>query len=116
MKTNPKLQELIRELNKKSIEEKVKIWKRVASDIKKSTRQRRIVNLSRINRYAKENETIIVPGKVLGSGALEHKVKIAAYSFSNSAEEKIKEAGAEAMSIEELMNKNSKGKNVRIIG
>lgn len=116
MKTNPKLQELVRELKKKSIEEKVKIWKRIASDMEKSTRSRRVVNLSKINRYTKENETIVVPGKVLGSGTLNHKLKIAAYSFSNGAEEKIKEAGAESMSIEELMQKNSKGKNVRLLG
>jgi len=31
---------------------------------------------------------ILVPGKVLGNGSLDHKVKVAAMSFSKSAEEK----------------------------
>lgn len=116
MKTNPILQELTRELKKKSIEEKVRLWKRIAEDMEKSTRRRRVVNLSRINRYSKENDTVVVPGKVLGSGVLDHKLKIAAYSFSSSAREKMGKVGAEALTIKELMQKNSKGKNVRLIG
>jgi len=115
-KENPRLGNLIKELKKKSIDEKVKLWKRIASDLEKPSRQRRIVNLSRINRYTKENETIIVPGKVLGSGLLEHKLAIAAFDFSISAKEKIKSSGSEAISIEELMTKPVKGRRVRVIG
>jgi len=116
MKTNPKLQELVIELKKKSIDEKVKIWKRIAQEMEKSTSRRRVVNLSRISRYTKANDIIIIPGKVLGSGDLSHKLKIAAYQFSTSASEKIKKAGCEELSIEQLMKENSKGEKVRIIG
>ena len=42
--TNPQLQDLIKELKKKSIEHKVKIWKRIADDLEKPVRQRRIIN------------------------------------------------------------------------
>lgn len=112
--TNPKLHALIQELKKKSVE--VKLWKRIALDLEKPTRNRRIVNLSRINRYTKANETIIVPGKVLGSGLLDHNVTIAAYSFSQSALEKINKANAKALSIEDFMKEYIKGKRVRVIG
>lgn len=114
--TNQNLRELISELKKKSLDEKVNIWKRIAADLEKPTRQKRVVNLSRINRHSKEDEIVIVPGKVLGSGVLEHKLLIAAFDFSESAKEKIKSCGAEALSIRELMEKNAKAKNVRIIG
>ncbi len=99
-----------------SIEEKVNIWKRIASDLQKPTRKRRIVNLSRINRYAKENDTIVVPGKVLANGELDHKLTIAAYTFSGEALKKIKESGCIAMNIPELLEKNPKANKIRIIG
>ena len=84
--------------------------------MEKPTRKRRIVNLSKINRYTKENDIIVVPGKVLGSGNLEHKVTIAAYKFSNSAKEKIKKAGAKMIPLLELSNESPKGKRIKIIG
>jgi large subunit ribosomal protein L18e len=113
---NEQLKGLIQELKKKSIEEKVKIWKRIASDLEKPTRNRRIVNLSKIDKYTKDNETIIVPGKVLGSGDLNKKITIAAYSFSEQALDKIKDANAKALNIEEIMKSNPKGNKIRIIG
>ena len=82
---NPNIQELISELKKLSIEQKINFWKRVALDLEKPTRQRRIVNVWKIDKYAKDNETIIVPGKVLGTGELSKKVNVVAFNFSEEA-------------------------------
>jgi len=114
--TNPILQDLISELKKKSSEQDAGIWGRVAEDLERSSRQRRVVNLSRISHFTKENETIIVPGKVLGSGLLDHKLNIAAYQFSQGAKEKIEQAGSKMMLISELIKQSPKGKRIRIIG
>ncbi len=114
--TNPILLGLIRELKKASIEQDAAIWKRVAGDLEKASRNSRIVNLSKINRYTKENETIVVPGKVLGSGELNHKISVSAYKFSESALEKLNKAGAKAIPLSELIKENPKGKRIRIIG
>lgn len=111
--TNLYLQELIRNLKKLSNKEKVNIWKAVAKNLEKPTRKRRKVNLSKINKYAKENETILVPGKVLSSGKMEKNTTIAAFQFSEAARMKL---GNNAVSIQTLMEKNPKGKNIRIIG
>ena len=92
------------------------IWKKVADDLNIPTRQRKIVNLSKINRFTAENEVVVVPGKVLSSGELGHKLIIAAFRFSASSIEKMKKSGSSAMSISELMKKNPSGKGVRIIG
>ena len=110
--TNPNLSKLIQELKMLSFKEKVNIWKSIAKELEKPTRRRRSVNLSKIDRYSKDNETIIVPGKVLGSGAISKTVTIAAFQFSESAKKKLKNF----MLIHELMKKNPKGKNTRIIG
>ncbi|MBI2650256.1 50S ribosomal protein L18e [Candidatus Woesearchaeota archaeon] len=114
--SNPILLRLIMELKKKSSEQNANIWKRVADDLEKPTRQRRIVNLSSISRYTKENETIVVPGKVLGAGNLEHKLTISAFQFSGGAKEKIEKAGAKIVPLLELSKENPNGKGIRIIG
>ena len=108
---NPHLRNLIHDLKKLSIDEKVNIWKRIALDLERPTRIRREVNLDRLNRHTKANDTVIVPGKVLGSGELNHKLKVAAFRFSESAKAKV-----DAMTIRQLMKDNPKGKGVRIIG
>ena len=114
--TNPLLQDLIGELKKRSNEQSVNLWKRIALELERPTRQRRIVNLSKINRYTKENEVIVVPGKVLGSGMLSHKLTISAYQFSEQARDKIEKAGAKIVSLLDLSKEKPDGKKLRIIG
>src|SRR3989338_6980855 len=114
--SNPILADLVNELKKMSNEQNVNIWKRIALDLEKPTRNRRIVNLSRINRYTKENEIIVVPGKVLGSGLLSHKLTIAAWQFSEGAKEKLRQAGAKIVTLDELSRENPEGKRIRIMG
>jgi large subunit ribosomal protein L18e len=114
--TNEDLRNLIRELKTLSIDQGVKLWKRIAIDLEKPNRKRRVVNISKINTYSKEGEIVIVPGKVLGTGKLEKNITIAAYAFSNSAKDIIEGAKGKAISIRELMKKNPKANKVRILG
>lgn len=107
--TNIHLRLLISALKK----DKVLLWKRVAYELARPERKRREVNLSSINRNTKSGETVIVPGKVLGSGELKHKVTIAAWQFTDGALKKIKEAGGEHMTLKELHDKKKTG---RILG
>ena len=97
-----------------AIENEAPVWRKVAKELEKPTRKRRVVNIFKIEKYANDGETIIVPGKVLGVGDLSKKVIVAAYSFSSSAREKL-EKKTKILTIEELMKKNPKGKNTRII-
>jgi len=114
--TNPILQNIIGELKKRSIEQSVNLWKRIALDLERSTRNRRAVNLSRINRYTKEDEIVIVPGKVLGSGMLNHKLTISAFQFSEQAKDKIEKANSKIISLLDLCKDKPDGKKIRIIG
>lgn len=113
--SNQHLIDIIKTLKKTSIEQKVKIWKAVAMELEKPTRSRRIVNLERINRVCKDNETIIIPGKVLASGTLDKKLTVAAFNFSQQALNKINENG-NAITIQELLEKNPKATKVKIVG
>ncbi len=116
MKTNIQLLKLVEELKKQASVENVKVWKRLALDLEKPTRQRRIVNIYKINKYTKPEETVVVPGKVLSVGELGHKVNVAAYNFSEGAKQKIVGSQGKVMTIYELMKANPKGKGIRIMG
>jgi large subunit ribosomal protein L18e len=113
--TDINLRRLIRYLRKRSNEEGVRVWKDIAWRLERPRRQRAEVNISRINRYTKEGDTIIVPGSVIGAGKLEHRVIVAAWKFSEGARQKITEAGGEAITIEELLERNPKGSGVIIM-
>lgn len=112
---NPRLKQLIKELKRKNKEEEVKIWEYVGKCLNKSNRQRDRVNVGKINRHTKKGETVLISGKVLGYGILDKKVNVAGFKFSKQAKKKIKNAGGKCMDIKELMKKNPKGKNIRII-
>ena len=114
--TNIHLQKLIADLKKQSAVHNSRLWKRIAIELEKPTRQRREVNLSKINRYTKENENIIVPGKVLAAGDLDHPVTIAALRFSSQALAKIARAKGKAVLISDFIKEDPKGKKIRIIG
>lgn len=108
------MQTLIRELRENG--RKAPLWSRIADDLERPTRQRREVNLSSIGRNTNANEVVIVPGKVLGSGALPHAVTVAAWSFSEGARKRIADAKGKCLSINELLKSHPDGKNVRILG
>ena len=114
-KTNPVILRTIAHLYKISNENKAPIWKEVANILRNPSRRKTEVNLDRIARVVNKNETIIVPGKVLGTGDIDVPVTVAAFSFSASARRKILSANGRDLDVLELANENPKGSGVRII-
>jgi len=115
LKTNPNLLSLAERLKRESFKNKAPVWRDVAERLLKPRSQWAEVNLSKIERYALENEMIIIPGKLLGAGTIRKKVSVAAFKSSKAAREKIAQAGGRSMSIEELLESNPKGSNLRIM-
>jgi len=113
--TNPELISTVRLLRKKARENNALIWRDVADRLSSSRRRRVVVNVGRLNRHSKEGETVVVPGKVLGAGALDHAVFVAAFAFSGEAEAKISRAKGKCLSISELVEADPRGSNVRIM-
>lgn len=113
--SNPHMRKLIADLRSLANKEKVMLWKRIADELEKPTRRRRETSIENINKSTKKDETIIVPGKILSKGELNHNVKIAAWKFSEASKQKINKTG-KIISIPELIKENPKGKGVRIIG
>jgi large subunit ribosomal protein L18e len=113
--TNPELIQLIQVLKKESREKQVPVWLDLADYLSKTRSQRVTVNLSTINRNTKAADTVVVPGKILGSGNLDHSVTIASFGISEQAKEKLDLAKAKYISLSELLKKNPQGANVKII-
>ena len=114
-KSNPRLTALIVTLKDASRVHEANIWREIAKRLDAPRKNYAEVNLSKIDRYANEGETILVPGKVLGSGALSLPVKIAALDFSEAAVSKITGANGTCMTIEDLVRDNPTGSRVRIL-
>ena len=115
-KDNPQLAKLIDDLRSISRQHKAPVWRTVAERLERSARNWSEVNISRVARYAKTGESLVVPGKLLGSGLINFEVTVAAYSASVQARKKIEAAGGKALTIRELAASNPAGTGIRIMG
>jgi ribosomal protein L18E len=75
----------------------------VAKELAKPKRRWSAINLKELSHV---DGDLVVAGKVLSAGELSNKKKIVAWSFSEKAKEKIKEAKGEAVLLIEEMKNN----------
>ncbi|MDI6730549.1 MAG: 50S ribosomal protein L18e [Candidatus Altarchaeum sp.] len=113
---NPLRVKLVSDLKIFNADKSYGIWDKVIKELSRSRKNRRNVNLWKINKNTNEGDVIIVPGKVLGHGEISHKVTIAAFEFSEGVKQKTTNNNVRLMSIYELLNENPKGSNIKIIG
>lgn len=111
---NPLIENTLVVLRKASKGRKRGVWRAVLRRI--SERRITSVNLWKISRFTNTGDTIVVPGKVLALGDLDHSLEIGAYSYSNEARIKLSRAGCKALTIPELVENHPDGKRVKIIG
>jgi large subunit ribosomal protein L18e len=114
--TNQVVIQMAKELKQASTKNDAPIWSKLAKLALKTSVSRRVVNLTKINQVTKENAVIVVPGKVLGTGNVLHKITLSSFSISNSAAKKIIESGGTIISFSEMIKKFPTGKGVIIIG
>jgi large subunit ribosomal protein L18e len=114
--TNPELKNLASFLKKEGREKKVHIWRDIAERLAKPRRKSVAVNVSRLNRFTQKNEIVLVPGKVVATGEIDHPVTVAAIAFSQRAREKINAAKGKCLSLYDLVKKDPSGSKVKIIG
>ncbi|MCL4389002.1 MAG: 50S ribosomal protein L18e [Candidatus Marsarchaeota archaeon] len=90
---------------------KAKIWGRVAELVAVPARSRTAVNIYKINKHTKEGSNVIVPGKVLSAGKMDHKIRIAALEYSKGAAKRLSESGCSMLDLKSM----SSQKNISII-
>lgn len=108
-KENPELAKLIISLKK----QKNKFWLDIANLLASPKRKSIEVNIIKINKNSKPNDIVIVPGKILSEGSLEHELTIAYSNASEKAKEKLKKA--KIISIEQLAKQNPEARGVKVI-
>ncbi len=79
------------------------LWKRVLELSEVPARSRKTVNLYKINKYSIDGDSIIVPGKVLGEGRMEHKISITAMEFSARALSNLRESQCKVRKLDEIL-------------
>ncbi len=113
---NPERINLIRFLRKQNKNNKIKIWRDLSKRLISPRRRNITVNVSRLNRYTVANDLAVVPGKVLGTGQITHPLTVAAFSFSETAKEKIVSAKGLCLSFYEIVEQHPNGSNIKVIG
>ncbi len=114
--SNPVLSEAVSNFRNAYRKSKTPIWQSLEEMLDRSASGRVEVNLGRISKYTKSGNVVVVPGKVLGSGAIDHKITLCAFSLSRTAVKKIVGAGGTIMGIKEFIEKFPEGSKVTIIG
>ena len=103
-KKNPELVETIMKAKKNGM------WVEIAGMLSCPSRRMTNANLDEIDSKSKEGDMVVVAGKVLGSGNITKRIKLVAFSFSKSAEDKLKKAKIDYSMIKDEIEKNQKTK------
>jgi len=107
---------LVNDFEKLYRKEKKPLFKRVVQELKKSRRLKKGVNISRINRFSIKDSNVLVLGKVLGTGELNHSVNIIAFSYSKEALEKLGKSKSKVQTLKDWAKKPVIPQKVILLG
>ena len=108
--------QMAKELKGASKKNNAPIWSRLAELALKPSSARRTINIGQIDKFVKDNDVIVVPGKVLGTGNISHKITLCSFSMSTTGAKKVLQSGGKILSFSELIKSHPTGKGVVIIG
>ena len=94
---------------------KHKEWLQLARIISGPKRNYLNINLKEIDAKTSEGDTVIIPGKVLGTGDLSKRIKVCALYFSDSAKDKLTKNKSQMCKIIDEIKKNQKAEGVKIL-
>ncbi|MGI0086533.1 MAG: 50S ribosomal protein L18e [Nitrosotalea sp.] len=114
--TNQVVIRMAKELKVASKKNKAPIWLRLAEMALKPARTKRVLNLGQIDRSVNDNDIVIVPGKVLGTGNISHKITLCSFSISTTGAKKVTQSGGKIIDFTQMIKNNPTGKGVKIIG
>jgi large subunit ribosomal protein L18e len=93
-----------------------KMWKKVYSMVAVPRRSRCDANIYKINQCSGAGDLVIVPGKVLGTGTMDHSVSISAIEYSGKARSELEKAKCTILDINALYKSaKEKKQQVKII-
>ncbi|MBS3062108.1 MAG: 50S ribosomal protein L18e [Candidatus Diapherotrites archaeon] len=115
--TKPSTKELIRRLEKESISRKETIWRTISRLLEAPSRGSIAVNVGKLGLLSKKfpKKVLLVPGKILGTGALDAPITVCGYEFSESAVKKIEKAKGKALTIPQLLESKEKIAQIMLV-
>ena len=98
-------------------EHTIRFWDSKIPDLSKRDNKgkTRFFNLKQIENETSEGDTIVIPGKVLGSGEINKKIRICALYFSENAKKKLAINKSQVIRLIEEIKKNPKAEGVKLI-
>jgi large subunit ribosomal protein L18e len=112
---NPELHRVVVELRRAAHAHDAPIWSSVADRLERTRHQVNPMNVGHLERVAKAEETVVIPGKLLADGPLSKPVTVAALSYSAGARSKVRAAGGTTLTISELLLAKPDGAGVRLL-
>jgi len=91
------------------------VWTRVREILLQPKRREVEVNLYKLDKVTDANDTVVVPGKVLGIGKLTHPLTLAYVDASATAIAGLKESKSNAVPLSAFLEKNAAAKNIKIV-
>jgi large subunit ribosomal protein L18e len=95
---------------------KAPIWRALEREHAPPRPNRRDLTIGTLAEKTAAGQVIVVPGKLLGSGEIGHKLTVCAITISESASKKIIPGGGKLVSLSRLVEQFPEGKGVRLIG
>lgn len=90
-------------------------WKKVAQFLSNSTSDYLVMNLEDIDKQTSAGDTVVILGKVLGSGELTKKLRICALGISKEAKVKLTKTKSEFVNVIDEIKKNPKAEGVKLL-
>lgn len=116
MITNQTVLVMSREFRKASKNNDAPIWSRLSQQALKPTVARKVINLHKINKLTKDNDVVVFPGKVLGTGILSHKITLCSFAMSSTAKHKILDSGGKILDYKDMIKEFPTGRGVTLLG
>lgn len=114
-KENAELAHTLIALRKAGKAHEAPLWFAVAEKLARPRRKATPVNVGHLERLAHDQETVVVPGKLLAEGTIRKPLTVAAFHYSEDARAKIHAAGGTTLSIAELLKAKPDGTGVRLL-
>ena len=115
-KSSSELVKAVTDLKEASRKNDAPVWRSIAMRLEGPSRNWPSVNISKLEYNVNKNSKVVIPGKLLGAGTITKKMTVSAYSFTQSAIDKVEAAGGKCLSYNDFIKSNPKGTDVVVIG
>ena len=114
--TSQVILQMAKQLRGASKKNNAPIWLKLAELALKPSISRRVINLGQLDKFVNDNDVVVVPGKVLGTGNISHKITLCSFSISTTGAKKVTQSGGKLVDFTHLIKNHPTGKGVKIIG